>query len=114
AIGKGLSVRPIPNMVNHETNELFFDNLEIPVENLIGEEGKGLQYILDGLNAERTLIAAECIGDGYWFVERATKYANERIVFDRPIGKQQGRQFPIAEAYMEVEAANLMRFRACA
>ncbi len=114
SLGRGLSVRPIPNMVNHETNELFFDNLEIPAENLIGEEGKGFKYILDGLNAERTLIAAECIGDGYWFVERAAKYANERIVFDRPIGKNQGVQFPIAEAYMEIEAANLMRFKACA
>jgi acyl-CoA dehydrogenase len=114
AVGNGLSVRPIPNMVNHETNELFFDNLEIPVENLIGEEGKGFKYILDGLNAERTLIAAECIGDGYWFVERATKYANERIVFDRPIGKNQGVQFPLAESYIEIEAANLMRFKACA
>ena len=114
ALGSGLSVRPIPNMVNHETNELFFDNLEIPAENLIGEEGRGFKYILDGLNAERTLIAAECIGDGYWFVERATRYANERIVFDRPIGKNQGVQFPIAEAYMEIEAANLMRFKACA
>lgn len=114
SLGRGLSVRPILNMVNHETNELFFDNLEIPAENLIGEEGKGFKYILDGLNAERTLIAAECIGDGYWFVERAAKYANERIVFDRPIGKNQGVQFPIAEAYMEIEAANLMRFKACA
>jgi acyl-CoA dehydrogenase len=114
AIGKGLTVRPILNMVNHETNELFFDDLSIPAENLIGEEGKGFKYILDGLNAERTLIAAECIGDGYWFVARAAKYANERVVFDRPIGKNQGVQFPIADAYMEVEAANLMRFRACA
>ena len=113
AIGKGMEVRPIPNMVNHETNELFFDNLEIPEENLIGEEGKGFKYILDGLNAERTLIAAECIGDGYWFVDRAVKYANERVVFDRPIGKNQGVQFPIADAFIEVEAANLMRFRAC-
>ena len=105
---------PFANMVNHETNELFFDNLEIPAENLIGEEGKGFKYILDGLNAERTLIAAECIGDGYWFVERASKYANERVVFDRPIGKNQGVQFPIAESYIEIEAANLMRFKACA
>ena len=112
AMTKGMSVRPIPNMVNHETNELFFDNLEVPVENLIGEEGRGFKYILDGLNAERTLIAAECIGDGYWFIERATKYANERVVFDRPIGKNQGVQFPIADAYIEVEAANLMRFKA--
>ena len=114
AIGHGMTVRPIMNMVNHETNELFFDDLELPAENLIGEEGKGFRYILDGLNAERTLIAAECIGDGYWFIERAARYANERIVFDRPIGKNQGVQFPIADAYMEVEAANLMRFRACA
>src|SRR6266480_4619754 len=113
AIGKGLTVRPIANMVNHETNELFFDALEIPAENLIGEEGKGFKYILDGLNAERTLIAAECIGDGYWFVDRAAKYANERIVFDRPIGKNQGVQFPLAETDIELEAANLMRFRAC-
>jgi len=113
AIGKGLTVRPIRNMVNHETNELFFDNLEIPAENLIGEEGKGFKYILDGLNAERTLIAAECIGDGYWFVDRASKYATERRVFDRPIGQNQGVQFPIAESYIEVEAANLMRMRAC-
>ena len=113
AIGKGMTVRPIPNMVNHETNELFFDNLEIPVENLIGEEGKGFKYILDGLNAERTLIAAECIGDGYWFVDRARKYASERVVFGRPIGRNQGVQFPIAADYVEIEAANLMRFRAC-
>ncbi len=113
AIGKGLTVRPIRNMVNHETNELFFDNLEIPAENIIGEEGKGFKYILDGLNAERTLIAAECIGDGYWFVERASKYATERRVFERPIGQNQGVQFPIAESYIEVEAANLMRMRAC-
>ncbi len=114
ALGKGLTMRPIRNMVNHETNEVFLDNLEIPAENLIGEEGKGFRYILDGLNAERILIAAECIGDGYWFVERATKYAKERVVFDRPIGQNQGIQFPIAEAYMEVEAANLMRYKAAA
>jgi len=109
----GITVRPIPNMVNHETNEIFFDDLEIPAENLIGEEGKGFRYILDGLNAERTLIAAECIGDGWWFVDRARRYASERIVFDRPIGKNQGVQFPIAESHIELEAANLMRFRAC-
>ena len=113
AAGHGLTVRPIRNLVNHETNELFFDNLEIPAENLIGEEGQGFRYILDGLNAERTLIAAECIGDGYWFIDRAVKYANSRIVFDRPIGRNQGVQFPIAEAYIEIEAANLMRHRAC-
>jgi acyl-CoA dehydrogenase len=113
AIGKGLTVRPIPNMVNHETNELFFDNLEIPAENLIGEEGKGFRYILDGLNAERTLIAAECIGDGYWFIDKVSAYVKERIVFGRPIGQNQGVQFPIAESYIEVEAANLMRYEAC-
>jgi len=113
AIGKGMTVRPIRNMVNHETNELFFDNLEIPAANLIGEEGKGFKYILDGLNAERTLIAAECIGDGYWFIDRVTKYVKDRVVFGRPIGQNQGVQFPIAESYIEVEAANLMRWRAC-
>jgi acyl-CoA dehydrogenase len=114
AVGKGMTVRPIRNMVNHETNELFFDNLEIPAENLIGEEGQGFRYILDGLNAERTLIAAECIGDGYWFVDRITKYTKERVVFGRPIAQNQGVQFPIAESYIEVEAANLMRWKACA
>jgi len=100
AIGKGLEVRPIANMVNHETNELFFDNLEIPAENLIGEEGMGFRYILDGLNAERILIAAECIGDGYWFIDKVTAYTKERIVFGRPIGQNQGVQFPIAEAFI--------------
>ena len=113
SIGKGLTLRPIPNMVNHETNELFFDNLEVPVENLIGEEGKGFRYILDGLNAERVLIAAECIGDGYWFIDKVTKYVNERVVFGRPIGQNQGVQFPIAESFIEIEAANLMRWKAC-
>lgn len=113
AMQKGMQVRPILNMVNHETNELFFDNLEIPAENLIGEEGQGFKYILTGLNAERTLIAAECIGDGYWFVDRVTKYVSERNVFGRPIGQNQGVQFPIAESFIEVEAANLMRFEAC-
>jgi acyl-CoA dehydrogenase len=113
AIGKGMEVRPIANMVNHETNEVFFDNLEIPAENLIGVEGQGFKYILDGLNAERTLIAAECIGDAYWFIDRARRYANDRVVFDRPIGKNQGIQFPIADSYIETEAANLMRFKAC-
>jgi acyl-CoA dehydrogenase len=113
AIGQGMTVQPIANMVNHETNEVFFDNLEIPAENLIGEEGKGFKYILDGLNAERTLIAAECIGDAYWFVDKARRYASDRVVFNRPIGQNQGVQFPIADAYIETEAANLMRFRAC-
>jgi acyl-CoA dehydrogenase len=113
AIGRGLTVRPIDNMVNHETNELFIDGLEIPHEHLIGEAGQGFRYLLDGLNAERTLIAAECIGDGRWFVDRATRYANDRVVFERPIGRNQGVQFPIAEAHIEVEAADLMRWRAC-
>ena len=109
----GMTVRRIANMVNHETNELFFENLEIPADNLIGEEGKGFRYILDGLNAERTLIAAECIGDGYWFIDRVTAYVKDRVVFGRPIGQNQGVQFPIADAFIEVEAANLMRWKAC-
>lgn len=113
AIGNGMQVRPIPNMVNHETNELFFDNLEIPQENLIGEEGKGFKYILDGLNAERALIAAECIGDGYWFIDKVSSYVKERVVFGRPIGQNQGVQFPIARAHINVEAASLMRYEAC-
>jgi acyl-CoA dehydrogenase len=113
ARANGLTVRPIANMVNHETNELFFDNLEIPEENLLGPEGEGFRVILEGLNPERTLIAAECIGDGYWFIERATRYASQRQVFGRPIGQNQGVQFPLAEALIEVEAANLMRWRAC-
>ena len=113
AVGKGLTVRPILNMVNHETNELFFDNLELPHDALLGEEGKGLRVIFEGLNAERTLIAAECIGDGYWFLDRATKYANERKVFGRPIGQNQGIQIPLAESFIELEAASLMRWRAC-
>jgi acyl-CoA dehydrogenase len=112
AVGSGLTVNPIRNMVNHQTNELFFDNLEIPAENLVGEEGKGFRYILDGMNAERVLIAAECIGDGMWFVEKASAYAKERRVFDRPIGQNQGIQFPIAKAYINVRAADLMRFHA--
>lgn len=112
-IGKGMEVKPIPNMVGHETNELFFDDLEIPADSLIGEEGKGFRYILDGLNAERTLIAAECIGDGYWFIDKATAYAREREVFGRPIGQNQGIQFPLARAFAHLEAANLMRFEAC-
>ncbi len=114
AVGHGVTVRPIRNMVNHETNELFIDNLEIPARHLIGEEGRGFKYILDGLNAERILIAAECIGDGYWFIDKAVAYAKERVVFDRPIGKNQGIQFPLARAYVNLEAANLMRFKAAA
>lgn len=112
AVGKSITVRPIRNMVNHETNEIFIDNLEIPIENRIGEEGKGFKYILDGLNAERILIAAECIGDGYWFIEKAKEYASNRVVFDRPIAKNQGVQFPIARAFVNIEAASLMRFEA--
>ncbi|GGL59686.1 acyl-CoA dehydrogenase family protein [Wenxinia marina] len=113
AIGNGLTVKPIKNMVNHETNELFFDDLELPADALIGTEGQGFKHLLSGLNAERVLIAAECIGDAYWFLDRVTGYASERTVFGRPIGQNQGVQFPIAESYIETEAANLMRFRAC-
>ncbi|HPQ95859.1 MAG: acyl-CoA/acyl-ACP dehydrogenase [Thiothrix sp.] len=113
AMQKGMTVQPILNMVNHETNELFFDDLEIPEENLIGTEGQGFKYILTGLNAERTLIAAECIGDGYWFTDKVSNYVRERQVFGRPIGQNQGVQFPIAEAFIEIEAANLMRYEAC-
>src|SRR6202008_3806747 len=113
AIGNGLTVRPIPNMVNHETNELFFDNLKVPVENLIGEEGRGFRYILDGMNAERLLIAAECIGDAKWFLKKATDYARERQVFGRPIGQNQGIQFPLAKAYAQMRAAELMVREGC-
>jgi acyl-CoA dehydrogenase len=113
SLGKGVEIRPIKAMINHNTTEVFFDNLRIPAENLIGEEGKGFKYILDGLNAERTLIAAECIGDGYWFIDKVVPYAKERVVFGRPIGQNQGVQFPIAEAYIEIKAADLMRFEAC-
>ena len=112
AVGNGVTIRPLRAMMNHATTEVFFDNLAVPVENRIGEEGRGFRYLLDGLNAERILIAAECVGDGRWFIERAVKYANERIVFNRPIGKNQGVQFPIARAHVNVEAADLMRARA--
>ena len=112
AIGNGMTVVPIRAMINHATTEVFFDNLEVPVENRIGEEGKGFRYLLDGLNAERILIAAECVGDGRWFVDRACRYAGDRVVFGRPIGKNQGIQFPIARAHVNVEAADLMRIRA--
>ncbi|MEH7342417.1 acyl-CoA dehydrogenase family protein [Bacillus sp. JJ1532] len=114
AVGNGLTIKPIRTMMNHATTELFIEELEVPVENLIGEEGKGFKYILDGMNAERILIAAECIGDGRWFIERATNYAKERVVFNRPIGQNQGIQFPIARAHVNVEAADLMRFKAAA
>jgi len=112
AIGNGMAVNPIRAMINHATTEVFFDNLEVPVENRIGEEGKGFRYLLDGLNAERILIAAECVGDGRWFVERACRYARDRVVFGRPIGQNQGIQFPIARSHVNVEAADLMRIRA--
>jgi acyl-CoA dehydrogenase len=110
--GRGLTIRPIRTMMNHATTEVFFENFEVPVENLIGEEGQGFRYLLDGLNAERILIAAECIGDGRWLLDRACRYARERVVFGRPIGQNQGIQFPIARAYVNVEAADLMRMKA--
>jgi len=112
AVGRGLTIRPIRTMMNHATTELFFDDLEVPADTLVGEEGKGFRYLIDGLNAERILIAAECVGDGRWFIERATKYANDRRVFGRPIGQNQGVQFPIARAHVHVESADLMRIRA--
>jgi acyl-CoA dehydrogenase len=110
---EGVDLRPIRTMVNHETNEVFFDNVHVPADSLIGEEGRGFRYVLDGMNAERILIASECVGDGRWFVERAARYAGERVVFGRPIGQNQGVQFPIARAHVNVEAADLMRWRAC-
>jgi acyl-CoA dehydrogenase len=112
ALGHGLTIRPIRTMMNHATTEVFFENLEVPAENLIGEADQGLRHVLDGMNAERILIAAECIGDARWFVEKATAYARERIVFGRPIGQNQGVQFPIARAYSACEAAALMVERA--
>ena len=112
ANGNGLTIRPIRTMINHSTTEVFFDDLQVPQENLIGENGKGFRYIIDGMNAERILIASECIGDSRWFIEKATAYANERIVFDRPIGKNQGIQFPLAQAYAATEAAALMTEKA--
>jgi acyl-CoA dehydrogenase len=111
---RGLTVRPIRNMVGHETNEVFFDELEIPAENLVGEEGKGFRYILDGMNAERILVAQECIGDGRWLLNKGIEYAKERVVFDRPIGQNQGVQFPLARAYAELEAADMICRRAAA
>jgi len=112
AAGDRLTIRPIKTMMNHATTEVFFDGVELPEDALIGEEGKGFRYILDGMNAERVLIASECIGDGRWFVEKAARYASERVVFGRPIGANQGVQFPIARAYSAVEAASLVRFKA--
>jgi acyl-CoA dehydrogenase len=114
ARGKGLDIRPLKAMINHQSCEVFMDGMEVPAENLIGEEGKGFRYILDGMNAERVLIASEGIGDARWFIRVASKYASERVVFDRPIGQNQGVQFPIARAYAETEAADLMVRKAAA
>ena len=111
-VGKGMEIRPIKTMVNHATTEIFFDNMKVPLDALIGEEGKGFRYILDGMNAERILVASEALGNGRWFIEKAVAYANERVVFGAPIGKNQGIQFPIAEAYAQTEAAALMVGRA--
>ncbi|WP_298932419.1 acyl-CoA dehydrogenase family protein [uncultured Ramlibacter sp.] len=113
AIGQGMSVKPIPNMVNHEVSELQFEGLELPANMLVGKEGQGFAYLLEGMHAERALFSAEAVGDAYWFIDRATAYANQRVVFNRPIGQNQGVQFPLAQAWIEAEAANLMRFRAC-
>ena len=114
ARGKGMEIRPLAAMINHNTTEVFFDNLEVPAENLIGEEGQGLRYILDGMNAERILVASEAIGDGRWLLQKAVDYANSRVVFGRSIGKNQGIQFPLARAYAELEAADMMCRRAAA
>jgi acyl-CoA dehydrogenase len=114
AIGRGLHVEPIATMMNHETNALFFDGLRVPASSLVGEEGQGFRHVLDGMNAERILIAAECIGDGYWFIDRASEYARTRVVFGRPIGQNQGVSFPIARAYANIRAADLMRYEAAA
>jgi acyl-CoA dehydrogenase len=113
-LGHGVKIRPIEAMINHNTTEIFFDNLEVPPENLIGEEGKGFRYILDGMNAERILVAQECIGDGRWLLQKGIEYAKERMVFDRPIGQNQGVQFPLARAYAELEAADMICRRAAA
>ncbi|MBW4093590.1 MAG: acyl-CoA/acyl-ACP dehydrogenase [Proteobacteria bacterium] len=112
--GQGLEIRPIKAMINHNTTEVFFDNLRVPAENLIGEEGRGFRYILDGMNAERILVATEALGDGRWFIRKATQYANDRVVFGRPIGANQGVQFPIARAWAELEAADMVCRRAAA
>ena len=114
SLGKGLEIRPIEAMINHNTNEVFFDNLKVPAENLIGEEGRGFRYILDGMNAERILVAQECIGDGRWLLKKGVDYAKERVVFDKPIGQNQGVQFPLARAYAELEAADMICRRAAA
>jgi acyl-CoA dehydrogenase len=111
---KGLSIKPIKALLNHNTTEVFFENVEVPADNLIGHEGKGFRYILDGMNAERILVATECLGDGRWLLNRAVKYAKERIVFDRPIGQNQAVQFPLARCYAELEAADMIARRAAA
>jgi acyl-CoA dehydrogenase len=113
-LGKGVEIRPIEAMINHNTTEIFFDNLKIPADSLIGEEGKGFRYILDGMNAERILVAQECIGDGRWLLRKGIDYAKERVVFDRPIGQNQGVQFPLARAWAELEAADMICRRAAA
>jgi acyl-CoA dehydrogenase len=112
AVGNGVTIRPLRTMMNHATTEVFFDNLEVPAENLVGEEGRGFRYLIDSLNAERILIAAECVGDGRWFLQRSCHYAKERVVFNRPIGQNQGIQFPLARAHVNVESADLMRMKA--
>jgi acyl-CoA dehydrogenase len=114
SLGQGLEIKPLPAMINHNTTEVFFDSLRVPAENLIGQEGQGFRYILDSMNAERILIAAESVGDGRWFIAKASQYASERIVFDQPVGRNQGVQFPIARAYAEIEAAALMVGKAAA
>jgi acyl-CoA dehydrogenase len=114
AVGRGVEIRPLKTLLNHNTTEVFIDGLEVPAENLVGEEGRGFRYILDGMNAERILVAQECIGDGRWLLERAVAYANQRVVFGRPIGQNQGVQFPLARAYAELEAADLMARKAAA
>ena len=112
AAGEKLTIRPLRTMMNHASTEVFLDGVELPADSLVGEEGQGFRYILDGMNAERVLIAAECIGDGRWFVEKAARYASDRVVFGRPIGANQGVQFPLARAYASIEAADLMRYKA--
>ncbi len=107
--GKSIVITPLEVMMNHNSTQVFFDDLEVPADSLVGEEGRGFRYIIDGWNAERILVAAECVGDGRWFIDKAVHYANERVVFDRPIGSNQGIQFPIARAYASIEAADLMR-----
>jgi acyl-CoA dehydrogenase len=114
SLGKGVEIKPIKALINHNTTEVFFDNLEVPVENLVGEEGQGFRYILDGMNAERILVASECIGDGRWLLKKGVAYANDRTVFGRPIGQNQGVQFPLARAYAELEAADMIARRAAA